>query len=224
MRVRGMTRARTSTPLRDSSGFAPDSPAATASMSIHLVPGAVGRPISCVSVVSECQRIGEKREVVRIREGVPADTEGGSGRARVRGGGPAARGRGGRGAWCAGSTARPGHGPRPPPASPRPPARQGGHRSSRSRAARPGGRPARCSHRVRRARPAPPAGRRRPRGRVRPTGTTTGRRIPPAARGPERGVSARCPPWPAEAPPGRPGRPRPPCSPPASSGRCPRGP
>src|SRR5690606_7882702 len=64
-------RARTSTPLRDSSGFAPDSPAATASMSIHLVPGAASTPICCAALLSECQFIGEQREVVQVRERVP---------------------------------------------------------------------------------------------------------------------------------------------------------
>ena len=49
-RTRGHATKRTHcTPLRDSSGFAPDSPAATASMSIHVVAGLLTRPPHVVS-------------------------------------------------------------------------------------------------------------------------------------------------------------------------------
>lgn len=60
-----------STPLRDSSGFAPDSPAATASMSIHLVLTRHATPRCCVGAVSERQLMGDQGEIVPVWHGMP---------------------------------------------------------------------------------------------------------------------------------------------------------
>ncbi len=68
------------TPLRDSSGFAPDSPATTASTSIHLVPGVADGPICCVAR----GRCDAARKPRRSRTGGPGEGCGGAVRASAR--------------------------------------------------------------------------------------------------------------------------------------------